>query len=334
MLKQLLIAGTSLRVSEMTLGTMNWGSSVSHERMFELYDLYRAAGGNVLDTAHLYACWQNRANGRNGLGASEEAIGHLLKNRDGERRRLVIISKGGHPSFAPDYVRQADYLSPELVRKDLTESLSRLGLPMIDLYFLHRDDRRVPAGEIVDLLNELVSEGRIRYFGASNWSAARIAEANAYATREGLMGFVASQPEYSLAVPKAGVQIGGIWAAPEPADDLATRFLTATDLAWHHQTGFAAFCYSPTARGYFATGGTKAADAFDHPETRARLARAQELAAKKGATANQIALAWLRGRKFPAMPIVGPSTVEHLKDALGAAEVKLSEQETEWLAHA
>ena len=99
------------------------------------------------------------------------------------------------------------------------------------------------------------------------------------------MGFVASQPEFSLAVPKGGTKAGGA----EPADDLATRFMTAADRAWHEKTGFPAFCYSPTARGYFATGGAKAAESFDAVETPARLARAQELARQKGCTANQIA---------------------------------------------
>jgi aryl-alcohol dehydrogenase-like predicted oxidoreductase len=317
----------------MSLGTMNWGSSVSLDQMFQLFDLYRTRGGNTLDTAHLYACWQNRPDGRNALGASEEAIGHLLKNRGGNRRQLIIISKGGHPSFAPAYVRQPNYLDPALVRKDLSESLARMGLPMLDLYFLHRDDRRIPVGEIIDMLNELVAEGRIRYFGASNWSGARIAEANAYAAGKGTMGFVASQPEFSLAVPAAGVHDRDTWAAPEPADDLATRFLTIADLHWHRISGFPAFCYSPTARGYFASAGTKAADAFNHAETRARRARAQELAAKKNATPNQIALAWLRAQKFPAIPIVGPSTTDHLKDALDAAAIRLGDQETAWLAH-
>ncbi len=332
MLKPLLIPGTSLRVSEMALGAMNWGSSVSFDQMFQLFDLYRTHGGNVLDTAHLYACWQNRPDGRNALGASEEAIGHLLQNREGNRRQLVIISKGGHPSFEPDYIRPANYLAPEVVRSDLTDSLARMGLAMIDLYFLHRDDRRIPVGEIVGMMNELVSEGRIRYFGASNWSCARIAEANAWAATNGAMGFVCSQPEFSLAVPTAGVSANNIWAAPEPPDDLATRFLTLADLNWHNATGFPALFYSPTARGYFASAGTKAADAFNHPQTRARLARAQQLAAQKHATPNQIALAWLRAQRFLALPIVGPSATDHLRDALDAASVKLTPEETTWLA--
>ena len=82
-------------------------------------------------------------------------------------------------------MRPAEYLSPAVVRQDMEETLERLGLAMLDVYFLHRDDRRVPVGEIVDLLNELAAEGRTRYFGASNWSAARIAEANDYAAKRG-----------------------------------------------------------------------------------------------------------------------------------------------------
>ena len=99
--RNLLIAGTSLRVWEMTLGTMNWGASVPFERALQLYDAYRTAGGNTLDTAHLYACWDKTPTGDNALGASEKAIGELLRQRP-ERRQLIIISKGGHPTVEPN----------------------------------------------------------------------------------------------------------------------------------------------------------------------------------------------------------------------------------------
>src|SRR5262249_39230017 len=115
-------------------------------------------------------------------------------------------------------------------------------------------------------------------------------------------------------------------------DDLATRYVTPTDIAWHEKSGLPAFCYAPTARGYFATGGAKAMDEYDHAESRVRLARAQVMATRMGCTPNQIALAWLRAQKFPAVPIVGPSSVEHLQDALGAAEVRLTAEEVAALA--
>jgi aryl-alcohol dehydrogenase-like predicted oxidoreductase len=323
----LLIPGTSLRVSEFALGTMNWGTTVDHDDAARLFDAYRAAGGNLFDTAHVYACWAKTTAGENGLGASERTLGRILKERESSRRLLAIITKGGHPSWPPDYVRPADYLSPALVRQDIEESLERLGTGSIDIYFLHRDDRRVPVGEIMDVLNELIAEGKTRYVGASNWSAARLAQANEYAARKGLMGFVASQPEFSLAIPTRGTKNGG----PDPASDQATRFLTPADLAWHEKTGFPVVAYSPTARGFFATGGTRNAEDFDHPESRARLARARELASQKGVTANQVALAWLRGQIFPVIPIVGPSVLEHLADALKAANLHLTPDEVAWL---
>jgi aryl-alcohol dehydrogenase-like predicted oxidoreductase len=275
----------------------------------------------------LYASWEKAIGGGPGEGASERALGEVLRRR-GDRRQVIVITKGGHPTFAPSYMRPQRYLAPELVKRDLTQSLERMGLDMVDLYFLHRDDRRVPVGEIIDLLNELVGSGRIRYFGASNWSTKRIEEANQYAAtrrsdgRPTLMGFVANQPEFSLAVPNA----------PEPADDLAIRFMSSGDLAWHRKKGFAAFCYSPTARGYFATHGQAAAGSYDNPHTRGRLARAQELARRKNATANQIALAWLQAQDFPCMPILGTTKLEHLQDGLAAASLRLSDEEVGWLA--
>lgn len=324
MLRQLLIPGTSLRVAEMTLGVMPWGTLASLDRALQLYDLYRAAGGNVFDTAHLYAAWEKTPEGHSGLGASERILGEVLRRR-GDRRQVFILSKGGHPAFLPYYPRPERYLAPELVKKDLAESLERLGVETIDIYFLHRDDRRVPVGEIIDLLNEFVTAGRVRYLGASNWSPARIAEANACAKKKGVMGFVASQPEFSLAIPSAGQQ----------TDDLGLRFLMGDDLAWYAHTQFPAFCYSATARGYFASKGQKAANFYGNAQSFGRLERAQELARKKGVTPTQIALAWIRAQPFPAMPIAGPTTLDHLREtiaALGTAGIRLTHQETAWLA--
>jgi aryl-alcohol dehydrogenase-like predicted oxidoreductase len=327
MLRPLLIPGTALRVSEIALGTMNWGTTVVHDEAARLFDAYRAAGGNVFDTAHVYACWARTPEGEHGLGASERTLGRILKDRESNRRLLMIITKGGHPTWPPDYPRPAEYLAPAVIRRDLGESLERLGTDWVDLFFLHRDDRRVPVAEIIDVLNEIAAEGPMRYFGASNWSHIRIAEANEYAARKGVMGFVAAQPEFSLGVPTGGTKDGG----PASANDTDTRFVTPGDILWHEKTGFPMFCYSPTARGYFATAGAKAATDFDHPESRARLARARELAVRKGATPNQVALAWIRGQKFLAVPIIGSASVAHLGDALAAPDLRLTPEEVAWL---
>jgi aryl-alcohol dehydrogenase-like predicted oxidoreductase len=319
MLTKLLIPGTSLRAAEIALGAVGWGTRADERRVEELYALYRNAGGNVIDTAHVYAAWLP-----NGNGSSERAVGELLRRRN-DRRHIVLVTKGGHPSME-GYPRPDAYMSPERVRRDIEESLQRLGVETIDLYFLHRDDPRVPVGEVIAVMNEAVAEGRIRYFGASNWPVERIEEANRYASglsRAGAeqMGFVASQPEFSLAEPNA----------PVPTRDPATRFLRASDIAWHERTGMPAFCYTAAAQGYFATGGKNGAAAYDNPTSRARLLRAQELASKLNVTPAQIALAYVRRQRFPAIPIVGTENPAHLREALDAARIPLTETQAGWL---
>jgi aryl-alcohol dehydrogenase-like predicted oxidoreductase len=300
----------------MALGVMPWGTKVPLARAMELYEVYRGAGGNVLDTAHIYAAWEEH-----GQGASERALGEVLR-KAGDRRQVIVASKGGHPA-EPFYARPERFLSPEVVKRDIRESLERMGIDMIDLYFLHRDDRRVPVDEIIGMMNEEVSEGRIRYFGASNWSIARMAEANAYATRskEGLMGLVASQPEFSLA------QVNG----EAPTGDPALRWLTEEDAAWHEQTGMPAFCYSPTAKGYFASGGTRGAERFENAVSRGRLARATELAGKLGVAPNQVALAWVLAQRFRAIPILGTGDVKHLREGLESERIALTQDQVKWL---
>jgi aryl-alcohol dehydrogenase-like predicted oxidoreductase len=181
----------------------------------------------------------------------------------------------------------------------------------------HRDDRRVPVSEILHTLNDEVARNRIRHFGVSNWRPARIAEANAYAEQHNLQPFICSQPQFSLAHPNT----------PEAGDDLALRFLTSADIQWHEQTQFPAFCYSPTAQGYFATDGKAASNSYENPTSRARLIRAQQLATAHNATPTQIALAWLRHQNFPAIPLLGTSNPGHLKEALAAADLSLTSAE-------
>src|SRR3954471_18781148 len=125
--------------SPFALGTAVWGSTFRGDEVDRLYDTFRAAGGNVFDSAHIYACWLP-----DGLGASEGALGEIVRRR-GDRRDVLLATKGGHPNFANGYPRPDRYLAPDVIRQDLTESLDRLGVDAIDLYFLHRDDPRVPV---------------------------------------------------------------------------------------------------------------------------------------------------------------------------------------------
>ena len=314
-MKRVRIPGTDLDVSALCYGLASFGTSVRGEAADRLYAAYREAGGCFFDTAHCYSFWAE-----GGLGASERALGDCLR-RHADRSQVVVATKGGHPDGGPGYRRPDHYLAPEVIASDVAESLDRLGVDRIDLYYLHRDDPRVPVGEVLDALNAEIASGRVRHLGASNWSVARIAEANGYATAHGLRGFVASQPQWSLAHPNA----------EPPKADPAMRFLMDEDVHWHATQQIAVVPYSSTARGYFATDGEAARDAYDNSVSRARLERAQQLASRLGCTPGQVALAYLMCQSFPVIPVLGTLKVPHLEEDLAAGCVRLTLEQVRWL---
>lgn len=304
---------TDLEVSALCYGVASFGTGATGETMERLFAAFREAGGNFFDTAHCYSFWI-----AGGPGSSERGLGHCLR-RFGGRDAIVIGTKGGHPDMGPDYPRPDRYLSPEVIASDIAQSRERLGVEQIDLYYLHRDDPRVPVGEIIDTLNAHVAQGQVRYLGASNWAVARIEAANAYAAGRQLRGFVVSQPQWSLGEPN--------WrSGPDPT----VRFLTPEDQAWHAAHQLPVAPYSATANGYFATAGARG-KAFQNSVNEGRLQRAQAVAAELSRTPNQIALAYLMHQPFPVVPILGTADHGHLADALGAAAVSLTPEQVRWL---
>jgi aryl-alcohol dehydrogenase-like predicted oxidoreductase len=306
---------TDLIVSTLCYGTATLGADLRGKDADACLNTFRDAGGNFLDTAHCYAFWLPA-----GAGSSECALGdYMRRNGKGD---LVIGTKGGHPGAA-GYRRTDHWLSARRIEADIDDSLGRLAVEAIDLFWLHRDDPRVPVGRIMELLNREIQRGRIRHIGASNWRVARIAEANDYAARHKLEGFVANQPEWNLArknTPDPAPQLDAAREAP-------CLFLEEPDAAWHRQSGLTAIPYSATAGGYFATGGRKSAGAYDNPLSRRRLARAQALARDLHATPGQIALAWLRHQPFPVIPITGTHNRRHLREAIEAASIRLTRRQ-------
>jgi len=312
------LPGTDLNVSALCYGTGGFGTALRDAELDLRIRAFRDAGGNFFDTAHCYAFWV-----AGGDGASERALGDYLR-RNG-RGDLVIGTKGGHIS-APNYRQVENWLSPGRISADIDDSLARLGLDTLDFYWLHRDDTRLQPGEIIETLNAEIHRGRIRFLGASNWRAARIAAANDYATAHGLQGFAASQPEWNLArknIPDA---------VRNDTTGTAALYLPDKDLEWHRQTGFPLVPYSSTACGYFGSGGVRAREAYDGALSQARLSHCRKLAAELNATPGQIALAWLLNQTFPVFPIIGTLTVEHLREAAGATAIRLTPQQVAWIA--
>jgi len=308
-MKYVKLPGTDLTVSAVAYGTGSLGVDMTDAESARLVNAYRDAGGNLLDTAHVYAFWT-----RYGAGSSECAIARYLKaNGKGD---LVVATKGGHPG-APGYRVVDRWLDPARVHSDIQDSLGRLETDRLDLYYLHRDDTRFTVAEIIDMLNREIDSGTIGAIAASNWTRDRLEEANGYASSRGLHGFVASQNQWSYAVRETDPPL------PHGAQMV---YVGRDDLDYHRRTGLPLCAYTATAGGYFADPEGRAGR-FDTAGNRERLARARTVAAARGITANQVGLAWMLHQPFPCIPITGTTSVAHLQENLGAADVALDEDE-------
>ncbi|MBT9492784.1 MAG: aldo/keto reductase [Paucibacter sp.] len=271
-----------------------------------LFDDYIERGGNAFDTAWVYDFEG---------GHSEAILGQWLRAR-GIRDEIVLIAKGGH----------TPHCTPEGMRRELAESLERLQTDHADLYILHRDNPEVPVGEFVEALNEQRSLGRFKAFGGSNWSLARVLEANAYAKAKGLQGFSLLNNQLSLARMQAP-----IWRGCVSAGDPASRQILA-------EQGLALFAWSSQARGFFTD---RAGPELREDEELVRCwysaanferrARAKQLAADKGVQAINIALAWVLAQAFPAFSLIGPRSIAETASSMRALSVQLTAEEIAWL---
>jgi aryl-alcohol dehydrogenase-like predicted oxidoreductase len=302
------IPGVSDRVSRLILGSGGFGTL--QPPWSEMLDAFVAAGGNAFDTAYSY-----------GRGESERQLGTWLAAR-GHHEDLVVVTKGAH--HLPDGTQR---VTPEAIDEELPESLRRLGIETIDLYLLHRDDPTKPVGPIVECLNRHLAAGRIKAFGASNWTIARFEEANAYAAAHGLVGFAVSSPNLALAVTNEPMWPNCVSVAGD-RDALAWFARTQTTLlAWSSgASGFFSGRYTPEGKE-----NPEVVRVYYRPDNWQRLDRARELAAAKRVTPTQVALAWVLSQPFPTFALVGPRTREELDDCLGAAALDLTPDEVAWL---
>ena len=302
------IPGIDGEISQLVLGCMLLTPD-EMEHSYSMLDEFFAAGGNALDTAYSY-----------GGGDSERLLGMWMKNRK-NRSKVFLVDKGGHPHAAVPRPR----LSPEELAHDIHESLLRLQTDYIDLFLLHRDDSIIPAGTIIEHLNQEIRAGNLQAIGASNWELERLQEANTYAAEHGLQGFVVSSNNISLAVP-----MEPMWKGVVSVSEAAWE--------WHHETQFPLLPWSSQARGFFS--GRFAPEKRENQDmvrvyyndgNFERLRRAQILGEQKGCTAIQISLAYVLHQSFPTFPLVGPVNQEELVSCLEALAIQLSSNEMRWL---
>ena len=313
MLSKVTLANTDLSVSRLCYGTNMLGWSIDQDRSNAILDKFLELGGNFVDTARSYGDWMPTAP----KGASERAIGAWLKGK--KREDVVVATKGGHFDMrAGDYRNR---VNPTDIASDLNESLDHLGVDTIDLYWLHMDNPETPVAELIDFLNEQKAAGKIRYFGASNWTDARVLEANEYAKANGKAGFVAVEPFWGLAKPNEGNATAQGYQLYFEDHGGALK-----------DAGLAIIPYCAQSRGYF--GFMEQGEVpehlqgfYDNPVNKDRFAAAKDIAAKHGVSASDVALAYLVNQPQQVIPIFGASSPARIEESVKAASLKLSPEE-------
>jgi aryl-alcohol dehydrogenase-like predicted oxidoreductase len=323
-MKTLKITNTDLTPSVLCLGGAMYGSAISEEVSFRMMDLFCEKGGTFIDTAHSFADWIP-----NGKGASELTIGKWLHSR-GMVGKAIVTTKGGAPYLEN---RNISRLSEKEVLSDLETSLERMKVNSIDLFFLHCDNINVPVGEIVEMMNGFKKKGLIRWFGASNWTPERLVAAQRYAQEKRLEEFCASQIGWSLATMKNWEEI-----------DPYRYYMGSESLKFYQKTRIPVLAYSAQASGFFAGKyGIKKLDESiasikwvkDYYYTAENIEvfeRVKRVARETQSSLNSVALAYIFNQKFPAFAIIGARSTEQLIHSCGAADLKLSSKQIDFLS--
>ncbi|MEO5625765.1 MAG: aldo/keto reductase [Dokdonella sp.] len=301
---------SGIHVAPLALGGNVFGWNVDEATSFAVLDAFVDAGLDLIDTADVYSAW---APGNQG-GESETIIGKWLA-QSGKRDQVVISTKvakwATHKGLAPSTIQAA-----------AEESLRRLQVETIDVYFAHEDDASVPLADTLGAFARLIEQGKVRAIGASNYSAARLAEALDVSAKAGLPRYEVLQPEYNLASRK------GYEAELEPlVREQQVGVISYYSLA----SGFLSGKYRN--EGDLGKSSTRAAAVGKYLNGRGLrvLAALDDVARRHTATPAQIALAWLMARDGISAPIASATSVEQVEDIAGATRVNLSAEDIERL---
>jgi aryl-alcohol dehydrogenase-like predicted oxidoreductase len=306
-----LLGKSGLRVSELCLGTMtfgeDWGWGSSKEESRKVYDAFLEAGGNFIDTANVYTS-----------GTSEQLLGEFMADH---RDRIVLATK--YTNAAPGNDPNAAGNHRKSMMRAVEASLKRLRTDYIDLYWLHIWDQLTPIEEVMRAFDDLVRQGKILYAGVSDMPAWVVAKGNTLAELRGWTSFVGLQIEYSL-----------IERTPE-------REL----LPMAAELGLGVTAWSPLAGGLLTGKQLEPGGAKDSRQSVASMQQFMATNARKEAVVRevvgvaregghspaQVALAWLRQRPEPVIPIIGARKLAQVKDNLACGQVQLAPAHVERL---
>jgi len=305
------LGSTGLKVSELCLGTMQFGWTADEAVSIEILSGAFEAGINFIDTADVYSRWMEGNPG----GVAETIIGKWIKQANIPRDQLVIATKvRGRMGTGPN----DEGLSRRHIFQAVEASLRRLGVDYIDLYQTHSFDDKTPIEETLRAMDNLVEQGKVRYIGCSNYPAWRLTEAIWTAKLNHIVRYDTLQPHYNI--------VHRVEFERELADVC-------------HMYGLGVIPYSPLAGGFLSNkyhrnqaepesarlGGIKRRYYNDKSWT---IHEAIEILARQnGKTVSQVSLAWLLSNPLITSPIIGPREMDQLQDNLGVVGFRLSTEE-------
>lgn len=303
-LKLTTLGDTGLRVSKICLGTMQFGWYMEERASFDMLDLFVARGGNFLDTADMYSNWAPNNPG----GVSEEILGRWMKARK-NRAKIVLATKCRAKMWDG---KDGEGLSRSHILRACEESLRRLQTDVIDVYQSHWDDDWIQPEETMEAFHTLVTQGKVRFAGCSNFSAGRLAASQEAARAHGWPGYSTIQPHYNMVFREE---------YEKDARDVCERFKIA------------AIPYSPLAGGLltgkFHTGKKAPSNRSDYVKRYDAgvvdrvMPRLIALAEDLGVLPLQLALRWMMAQPTVAAPIIGASTNDQLKQILDSTTANI-----------
>jgi aryl-alcohol dehydrogenase-like predicted oxidoreductase len=303
-------------VSAYALGAMTFGAEADEATSFQLLDDYVEAGGNFIDTADVY-----------GKGVSEEIVGRWLKGRPGAARKLVVATKGRFPMWDGPHGLG---LSRKHLGAALDDSLKRLGVEQIDLYQMHAWDALTPLEETLRFLDDCVRNGKIAYYGFSNFLGWQLTKAVYLARMNGYAAPVTLQPQYNLLVRDIEHEV-------VPASlDAGIGLLPWSPLAGGWLSGKYNRNQAPTGATRLGEDPNRGMEAFGprnaQEKTWAVIDAVRSITKERGVSAAQVSLAWLAAQPAVTSVILGARKREQLADNLAAANLELSGAELEQLS--
>ena len=321
-MKYVFLGQTGVRVSPLCLGAMNFGLRTTEADAIPIIDRAIDAGINFIDTANVYGRGMGFSGGE-GPGRSEEIVGEALK-RNGKRDFVVLATKFRSEMSADD--PNGVGASRRHIIEQCHASLRRLQTDHIDLYQIHYPDADVPIDETLRALDDLIRDGKVRYIGTSNFCAWQLVEAIHTSKALKLNRFVSEQPLYTMVQRMAERHLFPMTqqykVAVLPWSPLFGGFLTGKYTRDNPPPNDSRFAITGDLESWGSVWrnpiGERCYDLLDV---------LTEIAEEKGCTISQLALAWTISHDAVTSAIIGPRTMTHLEDNLGALEVEISDDD-------